>query len=178
MLRYLCVLLIMAGMGQVSHAQDAITGQPHWSPDGQRVLYTSNESGSQQIYSVKTDGMKSVRITQTTSNESNPSFSPDGTQILFTSDRDGNVEIYLRDRFKRGRSCKLRRVSKYWHKNAPCQANAKPIPATSPRNNGATLNRFYQSPRPIRSPEDARRATFERSSMASCMSSGADVNGA
>ena len=85
---------------------------------------------------------------------------------------------HLRDCFKRVRSCKLRRVSKYWHKNAPCQANAKPIPVTSPRNNGATLNRFYQSPRPIRSLEDARRATFERSSMASCMSSGADVNGA
>ena len=95
MLRYLCVLLVMVLVGQVSHAQDAITGQPSWSPDGQRVLYSSNESGSQQIYSVKADGLNPVRITQTTSNESNPSFSPDGTQILFTSDRDGNVEIYL-----------------------------------------------------------------------------------
>lgn len=95
MLRLLYFLILLTMAVQGAQAQHAVTGQPSWSPDGQHIIYTSNESGTQQIYTVRADGTSPKRLTDTTSNETNPSFSPDGKTILFTSDRDGNVEIYL-----------------------------------------------------------------------------------
>ncbi|MBK7307808.1 MAG: PD40 domain-containing protein [Chitinophagaceae bacterium] len=40
-----------------------VTISPVFSPDGQKIIYTSNESGSNQIYIMKVDGTEKQKIT-------------------------------------------------------------------------------------------------------------------
>jgi len=69
-----------------------------WSPDGQRIVYTSYDGGVTETYIavINADGSEKTIIDQINgSDEGFPEWSPDGAQIAFTSLRDGNNEIYL-----------------------------------------------------------------------------------
>jgi len=69
-----------------------------WSPDGQRIVYTSYDGGVTETYIavINADGSGMTIIDQINgSDEGFPDWSPDGSQIAFTSRRDGNNEIYL-----------------------------------------------------------------------------------
>ena len=71
---------------------------PSFSPDGTKILFTSERAGNTEIYRMKAkpEGRKN-RPRNLTNNEArdlDPVFSPDGTQIAFATDRDGNGEIY------------------------------------------------------------------------------------
>ena len=57
---------------------------PSWSPDGSKIAFASDRSGSWQIYVMTSDGTNVVRLT-TTSNNIEPAWSPDGTKIAFVS---------------------------------------------------------------------------------------------
>jgi dipeptidyl aminopeptidase/acylaminoacyl peptidase len=57
---------------------------PSWSPDGKRLAFVSNRSGSQQIHIYWTDTREHGQITRLTSSPSNLSWSPDGSMIAFT----------------------------------------------------------------------------------------------
>ncbi len=60
-----------------------------YSPDGNRIVYASNESGSMNIYTANADGSNVERLTQTEhSYNGGPFFSPDGQWIVFRSDRE------------------------------------------------------------------------------------------
>jgi Tol biopolymer transport system component len=71
---------------------------PHWSPDGKTIAFTSNLSGSKDVWTTTVDGANPRDVTpQTTdSNDGAWGWSPEG-QILFTSDRShtGGVFIYF-----------------------------------------------------------------------------------
>ncbi len=54
-----------------------------WSPDGTRIIYSSDKTGNQEIYTSNPDGTDEIQITYTDTDESYPSWSPDGTQIAF-----------------------------------------------------------------------------------------------
>lgn len=56
---------------------------PRWSPDGKRLAYLSNESGSNQIHCYYLDSGLSVKLTQLTFSPSGISWSPDGQHIAF-----------------------------------------------------------------------------------------------
>ncbi|KZN47280.1 prolyl oligopeptidase family serine peptidase [Pseudoalteromonas luteoviolacea] len=58
--------------------------QPRWSPDGSKIAFTSNRSGSRQlhVYWVKQD--KLAVLTQLPKAVNNITWSPDGQQIAFT----------------------------------------------------------------------------------------------
>ncbi|MCF2856733.1 S9 family peptidase [Pseudoalteromonas sp. SMS1] len=58
--------------------------QPRWSPDGSKIAFTSNRSGSRQlhVYWVKQD--KLAVLTQLPKAVNNITWSPDGEQIAFT----------------------------------------------------------------------------------------------
>ncbi|HDR3890873.1 TPA: PD40 domain-containing protein, partial [Bacillus cereus] len=68
---------------------------PSWSPDGQKIAFTSFRDGNPEIYVMNTDGSNQTRITNSPGNNIDPSWSPDGQKIAFTSTRDGNGEIYV-----------------------------------------------------------------------------------
>ncbi len=89
--------------GPAYHAECA------YSPDGEEIVYASNESGSMNLYIMKSDGTSVRRITKTDHcYNGGPFFMPDGKHVLFRADRnkkdylqvyitDGNNEVQLTD---------------------------------------------------------------------------------
>jgi Tol biopolymer transport system component len=67
---------------------------PSFSPDGSKIVFTSDLYGGQAIFIMNADGSNQ---TQLTSNQLNqyPTFSPDGSKIIFTSSREGNYGIFI-----------------------------------------------------------------------------------
>ena len=78
---------------------------PSWSPDGERIAFTSREAkdvvvGHRQIYVMDADGDNQRNLSNNDFDEWGPSWSPDGKRIAFVSDREGafgNHEIYVMD---------------------------------------------------------------------------------
>lgn len=59
-------------------------GAPRWSPSGDRLLYTSAESGSNQLYIRWMDTGESAKISSLEHSPGGLSWSPDGNWIAFT----------------------------------------------------------------------------------------------
>ena len=59
-------------------------GAPKWSPSGDRLLYTSAESGSNQLYIRWMDTGRSAQISRLDQSPGSMSWSPDGNRIAFT----------------------------------------------------------------------------------------------
>jgi len=49
--------------------------QPSWSPDGSKIAFSSDRTGSFQIYTMNANGGSQLRITHTTTKEMYPSWS-------------------------------------------------------------------------------------------------------
>lgn len=57
---------------------------PRWSPDGKKVVFTSDRSGTYEIWTIDTDGTNLRQITfEGTPGTSFPIWSPDGQKIIF-----------------------------------------------------------------------------------------------
>lgn len=71
--------------------------EPSYSPKGDKIVFTSDRDGNEEIYISNPDGSKPVRLTKHRARDFAPSWSPDGKKIAFTTDRDGlyNEEIYI-----------------------------------------------------------------------------------
>jgi uncharacterized protein YjdB len=69
-------------------------GEPAWTPDGKRIVYTSTTGATTQIAAVSLDGRENRQLTMGPSRNTSPSVSADGRSIAFVSTRDGNQEIY------------------------------------------------------------------------------------
>jgi Tol biopolymer transport system component len=67
---------------------------PHFSPDGSRILFQSNETGTFQLYVMNADGGGVQRLTNNGANDRMASWSPHGAYIAFISDRDGEFEVF------------------------------------------------------------------------------------
>lgn len=67
---------------------------PSYSPDGTKIVFSSNRDGNSEIYRMNADGGSPVRLTNDTGADMSPDYSPDGQSIVFVSSRDGNNEIY------------------------------------------------------------------------------------
>ena len=79
---------------------------PSWSPDGKRIVFTSDRDGhfdmpgglpNDEIYVMDADGGNPQNLTNDPNNDWDPSWSPDGKRIVFSSERDGNYELYVMD---------------------------------------------------------------------------------
>lgn len=58
---------------------------PIWSPDGTKIAFESNRSGSFDLFIMDADGSNVLNILNTSDDESLGGWSPDGNRIIFTS---------------------------------------------------------------------------------------------
>lgn len=70
---------------------------PCWSPDGNRIVYTSFGRGSTDMYVVSRDGSSRQRIDSGVALNTSPTYSPDGSRIAFVGSQKGNTDIWVID---------------------------------------------------------------------------------
>jgi Tol biopolymer transport system component len=75
----------------------AIDAYPSWSPDGQKIAFSSDRDGNDEIYIMDVFGRDQQNLTNHPGHDVHPSWSPDGQRIAFVSSRDINREIYVMD---------------------------------------------------------------------------------
>lgn len=95
-----CGLWTMASDGSARQSLTNNPGdsRPRWSPDGQSVVFMSNErDGNWDVYRVSVASGEVVNLTVDPANDGLPVFSPDGAQIAFVSDRGGQWGIFATD---------------------------------------------------------------------------------
>ena len=68
-----------------------------FAPDGDRLALVMSDGESPDIYSVRPDGRRLRRLTNSRSIEISPAWSPDGERMAFVSDRSGSPQIYVMD---------------------------------------------------------------------------------
>ncbi|HEX8834047.1 MAG TPA: hypothetical protein VF719_07590 [Abditibacteriaceae bacterium] len=69
--------------------------RPAVSPDGQRIVFSSNRDGDLELYSMTATGAAETRLTNSPGVDIAPAWSRDGKRLLWSSLRNGNSEIYL-----------------------------------------------------------------------------------
>jgi TolB protein len=81
----------------LSASPQANEGWPSWSPDGSKVLFSSNRSGVMVVYVVNADGTSLRALTDgmATSEDARAVFSPDGSCIAFTRRRGKSMDIWV-----------------------------------------------------------------------------------
>jgi uncharacterized repeat protein (TIGR01451 family) len=79
-----------SGQTNLTGSVGTLNTQPDWSPDGTRIVFTSNRTGGNvDIWVMDASGVNPIRLTSEAAIDDQPVWSPDGTQITFTSNRDG-----------------------------------------------------------------------------------------
>jgi eukaryotic-like serine/threonine-protein kinase len=85
---------------QISNLPDGAC-QPDWSPDGNRLVFTSPCKARQEQYKgsslflMNADGSNVFPLSSVPGGDYEPAWSPDGSKIVFTSLRDAKVNLYL-----------------------------------------------------------------------------------
>jgi Tol biopolymer transport system component len=69
----------------VRHGPRTIFGNPHWSPDGREITYSSNRWIGHQIYLVEVATAKERRLSGIGSGGCEPRFSRDGRKVVYVS---------------------------------------------------------------------------------------------
>lgn len=68
---------------------------PQFSPDGKRIVFMSNRSGSWEIWVCDSNGQSAVQLTSFGGPYvTNPTWSPDGERLAFDSDAAGQWDIF------------------------------------------------------------------------------------
>ena len=75
--------------GQVTSIASGYDNFPLWSPRGDLIMFSRQDEGDYEIYTVKPDGTDVRRLTRSKGNDAHMAWSPDGAFILFASTRMG-----------------------------------------------------------------------------------------
>jgi len=73
-----------------------ISTEPDYSPDGQRIVFASERSGSWEIWTTRADGSQPLPLTNTPGQQSaSPRWSPDSKWIVFDSRFEGHADLAI-----------------------------------------------------------------------------------
>lgn len=67
----------------VRHGRRSILGNPHWSSDGTRIVFSSNHQFGHQIYVVSVASGEEKRLTGFRAGGCEPRFHPDGKRVVY-----------------------------------------------------------------------------------------------
>ncbi len=70
-------------------------GSPDFSPDGQRLVFSSSRTGGYELWLSDADGNNAMRLTTQGGPTGSPRWSPDGKWIAFDSQIGGDGNIYV-----------------------------------------------------------------------------------
>jgi Tol biopolymer transport system component len=70
---------------------------PQFSPDGRKIVFASDRSGSFEIWVCDADGKNLMKLTSfgASAGAGSPRWSPDGIRIVFDARAEGNANIYI-----------------------------------------------------------------------------------
>ncbi|MDA0939118.1 MAG: Tol-Pal system beta propeller repeat protein TolB [Proteobacteria bacterium] len=80
-------------MQKITNQKNVVNTSPSYSPDGKKIVFNSNRSGTRQIFVMNRDGSDIVQISQGEGSYTAPSWSPRGDYIAFTKSYMGNFYI-------------------------------------------------------------------------------------
>jgi Tol biopolymer transport system component len=95
--RALCVAPAGGGPERCLTDGSANDGLPRWTRDGRSVIFSSNRSGTWQLWQVPADGGRPKRLRTNACNESQADLSPNGRTLAFLSDCGGPQSLWLMD---------------------------------------------------------------------------------
>ena len=73
-------------------------GNPAWSPDGERIVFTSDRTGVGQVYVMDADGDNTTQLTFDDAwKDQVPDWSPDGSKIAYAAGDPGDVLVMNAD---------------------------------------------------------------------------------
>jgi Tol biopolymer transport system component len=70
---------------------------PRFSPDGSRIVFGSNRTGSREIWTCDRSGANLIQLTSIGAVAGSPRWSPDGRHIAFDASPQGNWDIFVVD---------------------------------------------------------------------------------
>ena len=74
----------------------AFDGQPRFSPDGTRVVFTSDRGGGEGIHIISLDGSDTVQVTRGKSSAyQSPEWTPDGNYVVATRQGPGQGKLWM-----------------------------------------------------------------------------------
>jgi Tol biopolymer transport system component len=72
-----------------------IDRQPAFSPDGRRVVFSSDRAGSLDLWSLELATGAVRRLTFDAADDWDPQWTPDGKHLLWSSNRSGHFEVWI-----------------------------------------------------------------------------------
>jgi Tol biopolymer transport system component len=80
---------------------DAYDGTPVFTPDGQFIVYASEQDGNLEIYRMRADGSDRRNLTRHPGADGHPKLGGDGSRIYFNSNRASDPESFTRGNMDR-----------------------------------------------------------------------------
>ena len=83
------------GADQKTLTSGGLNNWPCYSPDGNRLVFSSSRDGDFDLYTMKSNGENVQRLLARPGLDARPVWSPDGKRIAFTGNRNGSYDIML-----------------------------------------------------------------------------------
>jgi Tol biopolymer transport system component len=90
-------LLLIPAAGGVARLLSLDASLPRWTPDGERIVFTSTRSGTPQLWQIAAAGGRPRRLRENRATEYQADVSPDGGRLAFLSNLDGPERLLVQD---------------------------------------------------------------------------------